>query len=75
MECPGKGLVLVLKTADKVLRFSVSDPIKLHMFSRVPGLCVTVGCGAINLEAIVYFKPSDGKSRMAGDAVAVEFTK
>lgn len=76
MECPGNGLVLVLKTADKLLRFSVSDPVKLQLFSRVPGLSVTVGCGEINLEAIVYFKPLSGnKSQFAGDAIAVEFTK
>jgi len=76
MECPGERMVLVVKTADKLLRFSVSDPVKLQLFSRVPGLSVTVGCGTVNLEAIIYFKPlSDGKSQFAGEAIAVEFTK
>ncbi len=77
MECIGNGkLVLVLKVGDKVIRFLVSDPVNLKFFSQVPGFSADIGCGAINLPALIYYKPfARPNAQYAGDAVAVEFKK
>jgi Flp pilus assembly protein TadD len=74
IEC-GNGMTLVLKTAEGLVRFAVSDPAGLHFYSRDPNFNVTVGCGPINIPAYIHFKPLAGSKKQAGDAVAVEFIK
>jgi hypothetical protein len=77
IECSGGGgMVLVLKTEDKLLRFNVSDAAKLRFFTQDPQFRPDVKCGPINLAAFIYYKPTiSGKPHFDGDAVAVEFRK
>ena len=77
IECSGgSGMVLVLKTNDKLLRFNVSDAAKLQFFTQDPQFRPDVKCGPINLAAFIYYKPTtSGKPHFAGEAVAVEFRK
>lgn len=74
LDCDGDKFALVLKTADKIVRFTVSDMNNLKFFTRDPGFKPTVGCGSINLKATVHYKPTPS-GRFVGDAVAVEFKK
>jgi tetratricopeptide (TPR) repeat protein len=70
------GMVLVLKTSNGILRFMVSDPMKLTFYSREPGLNVSTGCGPLNIAALINFKEVPaGKGGFAGDATSVEFVK
>ncbi len=74
LDCDSDKFVLVLKTADKLVRFTVNDMNNLKFFTRDPSFKPTVGCGPINLKATVHYKPLSG-GRFVGDAVAVEFKK
>jgi hypothetical protein len=74
IEC-NNGMVLVVRTADKILRFHVSDIAKLQFFSQDPEFKGNIGCGAMNLKAFIYFKPVSDQTSFSGDAVAVEFAK
>jgi tetratricopeptide (TPR) repeat protein len=74
IECHD-GMVLALKSGEKLLRYSVSDVAKLQFFSQDPEFKGNIGCGPINLRAYIYFKPASEQARFAGDAVAVEFVK
>jgi tetratricopeptide (TPR) repeat protein len=74
IECGGLGMVLAVKAGDKLLRFMVSDSNKLQFVTHDPELHPNIGCGPINLAALIHFKPVTG-GKFAGDAVAVEFTK
>ena len=76
IECEGGGMVLVVKTPDKLLRFAVTDVVNLSFYSKDPEMKLKIDCGPINLPVFIHFKPLPaGQSRMAGDAVAVEFKK
>jgi hypothetical protein len=76
IECDGNGMVLVLTSSGKTIRFSVSDPVKLQFYSQDPNFHANIGCGPINHAAFIHFKPAaSGQSGMSGDAVAVEFRK
>ena len=74
IECDN-GMVLALRTGEKLLRYSVSDVAKLQFFSQDPDFKGNIGCGPINLRAYIYFKPLSGQTSFAGDAVAVELIK
>jgi hypothetical protein len=52
----------------------VSDKDKLEFYSQDPSFEGMVKCGDVNKVAFIYFKPIEGESKFAGDAVAVEFT-
>jgi hypothetical protein len=73
IEC-GAGMVLAVKTGDKLLRFTVTDTSKLQFLTQDPQLNPNIGCGPINLAAYIHYKPISG-GKFAGDAVAVEFRK
>ena len=74
IEC-GNGMILVFKTRDKVLRFSVGDVTALQFYSQDPEFKGDIGCGPMNLKAYLYFKALPGQTKFAGDAVAVELAK
>ncbi|MEW6211342.1 MAG: tetratricopeptide repeat protein [Acidobacteriota bacterium] len=74
LECNDDKFALALKTADKVVRFTVSDMNNLRLFTLDPNFRPTIGCGPINLKATVHYKPTTG-GRFVGDAIAVEFKK
>src|SRR5262249_3769048 len=76
IECDGTGLVLVLISNGKTIRFAVSDPVKLQFYSQDPDFHANIGCGPINHAAFIHFKPTAAaQSGLSGDAVAVEFRK
>ena len=74
IECKAGKWTLVVNTKDDLLRFAVSDKDKLEFLSQDPQVEGQVNCGTINKIAFIYFKPLPGQSKLAGDAVAVEFT-
>jgi tetratricopeptide (TPR) repeat protein len=74
VECNNGKWTLVVNTATDLLRFMVSDKEKLEFFSQDPSFEGAVNCGSVNKIAFIYFKPIEGESKFAGDAVAVEFT-
>ncbi|MEK6322684.1 MAG: tetratricopeptide repeat protein [Acidobacteriota bacterium] len=74
IECKGGKWTLVVNTKDDLLRFAVSDKDKLQFYSQDPAVEGSVNCGSVNKIAFIYFKPIAGQSKLAGDAVAVEFT-
>ena len=74
IECKAGKWTLVVNTRDDLLRFAVSDKDKLEFYSQDPETEGKVNCGNVNKIAFIYFKPIAGKSKFAGDAVAVEFT-
>jgi tetratricopeptide (TPR) repeat protein len=74
IECDGGKMTLALKTADKLVRFTVSDIPHLQFYVHDPSLKPDLGCGPVNLSATVHYKPITG-GRFIGDAIAVEFTK
>lgn len=75
IECKAGKWTLVVNTRDDLLRFAVSDKDKLEFFSQDPDLEGSVKCGQVNKIAFIYFKPMAGQTKLAGDAVAVEFTR
>ena len=75
IECRAGKWTLVVKAAENRLRFMVSNKEQLDFFSQDPSFGGAVRCGPINRNAFIYFKPLQGKTNLAGDAVAVEFTK
>jgi tetratricopeptide (TPR) repeat protein len=75
IECKAGKWTLVVNTRDDLLRFAVSDKDKLEFFSQDPDFEGSVKCGPVNKIAFIYFKPMAGQPKVAGDAVAVEFTR
>ncbi|HXU09387.1 MAG TPA: hypothetical protein VN743_10360, partial [Blastocatellia bacterium] len=75
IECKAGKWTLVVNTRDDLLRFAVSDKYKLEFFSQDPDFEGSVKCGPVNKIAFIYFKPMAGQPKVAGDAVAVEFTR
>jgi tetratricopeptide (TPR) repeat protein len=75
IECRAGKWTLVVKANDSRMRFMVSDKDKLEFFSQDPSFTGAVRCGPINKTAFIYFKPAAGRTTVAGDAVAVEFTR
>jgi len=75
IECKAGKWTLVVNTRDDLLRFAVSDKDKLEFFSQDPDFEGAVKCGPVNKIAFIYFKPMAGQPKVAGDAVAVEFTR
>ena len=74
IECKAGKWTLVVNTKDDLLRFAVSDKEKLEFLSQDPQVEGQVNCGTVNKIAFIYFKPLPGQTKLAGDAVAVEFT-
>ena len=74
IECKNGKWTLVVNTATDLLRFSVSDKDKLEFYSQDPAVKGAVNCGNVNRIAFIYFRPIEGQTKLAGDAVAVEFT-
>lgn len=75
IECRSGKWTLVVKAGDTRLRFTVSNKIKLEFYSQDPSFEGAVRCGPVNKNAFIYFKPMAPQSKVAGDAVAVEFTR
>jgi tetratricopeptide (TPR) repeat protein len=75
IECKAGKWTLVVNTKDDLLRFAVSDKDKLEFYSQDPEFEGKVNCGNVNKIAFIYFKPMPGQTKIAGDAVAVEFTQ
>jgi tetratricopeptide (TPR) repeat protein len=75
IECKAGKWTLVVNTRDDLLRFIVTDKDKLEFFSQDPSFEGSVKCGPVNKIAFIYFKPVTGQPKIAGDAVAVEFTR
>ena len=75
IECKAGKWTLVVNTKDDLLRFAVSDKDKLEFYSQDPQVEGQAKCGSVNRIAFIYFKPMPGQSKLAGDAVAVEFTQ
>ena len=75
IECRAGKWTLVLKASDNQMRFMVSNKDKLEFFSQDPSFGGAVRCGPVNKTAFIYFKPLAGQTKLAGDAVAVEFTR
>ena len=75
IECKAGKWTLVVNTKDDLLRFAVSDKDKLEFYSQDPQVEGEVKCGSVNRIAFIYFKPMPGQSKLAGDAVGVEFTQ
>ena len=61
IEC-NNGMVLVVRTADKVLRFHVSDIAKLQFFSQDPEFRGNIGCGAMQLESVYLLQACFGSN-------------
>ena len=76
IECAAGKWTLVVNTADKLLRFTVTSLAKLEFYSQDPDFEGSINCGAVAKAAFIYFKPAPaGQSKFAGDAVAIEFTR
>jgi hypothetical protein len=76
IECAAGNWTLVVNTADKLLRFTVTNLAKLEFYSQDPDFEGSINCGAVGKAAFVYFKPAPaGQAKFAGDAVAIEFTR
>lgn len=76
IECGNGGMVLVFRSANKLLRFTVRNMMTLQFYTQDPSISPQVGCGPMNVAAFIHYKPlPDTASKFAGDAVAVEFKK
>jgi hypothetical protein len=75
IECKAGKWTLVVNTRSDLLRFAVSDKDKLEFYSQDPSVEGAVKCGPVNKVAFIYFKPMPAQTKLAGDAVAVEFTR
>jgi tetratricopeptide (TPR) repeat protein len=75
IDCRSGKWTLVVKAGDNRLRFTVSNKTRLEFYSQDPSFEGAVRCGPINRNAFIYFKPTPSTSKVAGDAVAVEFTR
>lgn len=75
IECRAGKWTLVVAASDKRIRFAVSNKDKLEFFSQDPKFAGAIRCGPVNKSAFIYFKPMPGQTKLAGDAVAVEFTR
>lgn len=74
IEC-GNGMVLMVKSEGAMLRFFVSDPIKLEITSTA-AVDRDIGCGPIDLPAVIQFRPpAAGNTKFAGDAIHIELVK
>jgi hypothetical protein len=75
VECKGTSMTITLKNDEKTAKFFVSDHNQIPFFSRAAEFSVDIVCGPNKIPAIIYFKLRVDRSLIAGDAVAVEFTK
>jgi hypothetical protein len=68
-------MVLMVKSEGAMLRFFVSDPIKLEITSTA-AVDRDIGCGPIDLPAVIQFRPpAAGNTKFAGDAIHIELVK
>ena len=75
IECSAGKWTLIVKANANRIRFMVSNKDKLEFFSQDPSFAGAVRCGPVNKTAFIYFKPVAGQTKLAGDAMAVEFTR
>jgi hypothetical protein len=75
IECRAGRWTLVVNALDNRMRFMVSNKEKLDFLSQDPTFAGSVKCGPVNKTVFIYFKPVAGQTKLAGDAVAVEFTR
>lgn len=75
IECRAGKWTLVVKASDNRMRFMVSNKDKLEFYSQDRSFEGSIRCGPVNKNAFIYFKPMAGQTNLAGDAVAVEFTR
>lgn len=75
IECRAGRWTLVVRASANRMRFMVSNKDKLEFYSQDPSFEGAIRCGPINKTAFIYFKPVAGQTTVAGDAVAVEFTR
>jgi tetratricopeptide (TPR) repeat protein len=74
VECNGGEWTLVVNTRD-LLRFAVTNKDKLELYSQDPQFDGKISCGSLNRIAYIYYKPISGRPALAGDVVAIEFTR
>ncbi|HXG94531.1 MAG TPA: hypothetical protein VNN73_19475 [Blastocatellia bacterium] len=75
IECARGKWTLVVQKGSNIFNFVVSNKDKLEFYSQDPNFEGTMNCGPVAHVAFIYFKPIAGQTKLAGDAVAVEFTK
>jgi len=75
IECKAGKWTLVVKASANRMRFMVSNKDELEFYSQDPSFEGAIRCGPVNKNAFIYFKPMAGQTKLAGDAVAVEFTR
>lgn len=75
LECNAGKWTLLVTASNNRMRFAVSNKNKLEFFSQDPNFAGAVRCGAVNKSAFIYFKPIAAQTKLAGDAVAVEFIR
>jgi tetratricopeptide (TPR) repeat protein len=74
VECNGGEWTLVINTRD-LLRFAVTNKDKLELYSQDPQFDGKISCGSVNRIAYIYYKPISRRPELAGDVVAIEFTR
>lgn len=77
IECSGKNITAIIRSANVSLRLRSPQPNELHLKTFVPDLGNSqLGCGfgAPDISAVITYRPSgDPKAKFAGDLVSIEF--
>jgi tetratricopeptide (TPR) repeat protein len=73
-ECRGNTWTVVFKTQTGDVRYLASNIEKVEFYSQNSS-DDKIGCGSVNKPAFIYFKPAAKPGAIAGEVLALEFTK
>lgn len=76
IECSDKGMTLIVKSADRTLKFNTNAPERVQFITFTQDVGSIITCGPIKPERaveITYRASTDAKSSFVGEPIAVEF--
>lgn len=76
IECGPRGVLLFVKTGERILRLHNADLQRIEFVSYIPNISGEITCGPRNLAspvAVTYHPTKDSRASFDGEVVAVEF--
>jgi tetratricopeptide (TPR) repeat protein len=78
IQCSEKGMTLVIKDGDRILKFNTSAPERLQFITYSQDVGQSIDCGKLNPPksvVVTYRGSTDASSPFNGEPIAVEFVK
>jgi tetratricopeptide (TPR) repeat protein len=78
IQCSEKGMTLVIKDGDRILKFNTGAPERLQFITYSQDVGQSIDCGKLNPPksvVVTYRGSTDASSPFNGEPIAVEFVK